>query len=63
MPLFRLRGAVRQDDSEIGMPKIDETFEAANSQEAMLFARNRAFGEHEAVVNAIWLTDTENNTL
>ncbi|WP_238232684.1 hypothetical protein [Methylobacterium thuringiense] len=45
------------------MPKIDETFEAANSQEAMLFARNRAFGEHEAVVNAIWLTDTENNTL
>ncbi len=57
MPDYRLRGAVRGADGEIGAPLVDETLTAADAKEAVRLANGRAQTIDIDAVNALWLVD------
>jgi hypothetical protein len=57
MPDYRLRGAVRSDDGEIGAPVIDEVLTAADAKEAVRLANSRSLTVDDDTVNALWLVD------
>ncbi|GEP10170.1 hypothetical protein [Methylobacterium gnaphalii] len=63
MPTYRLRGAIRQENGEIGEPKLDEVFDADDRAAALRHARERALIGYDEAVNALWLTDAGNNTI
>ncbi|TNC09887.1 hypothetical protein FF100_25180 [Methylobacterium terricola] len=62
MPAYRLRGAVRAADGEIGPPLIDEIITAADRVEAVHLANARETTPADEQVNALWLVD-ESGTL
>lgn len=62
MPAYRLRGAIRAMDGEIGPPLIDEIITADDRQEAVRLANAREATPADEQVNALWLVD-EGGTL
>jgi hypothetical protein len=62
MPAYRLRGAIRATDGEIGLPLIDEVIMAGDRQEAVRLANARETTPADEQVNALWLVD-EGGTL
>jgi hypothetical protein len=62
MPEYRLRGAVRRADGEIGTPLVDERLLAADAKEAVRLANIRSLTIDDEAVNALWLSDA-NGTL
>ncbi|MCJ2048293.1 hypothetical protein [Methylobacterium sp. J-070] len=63
MPDYRLRGAVRGADGEIGAPLVDETLTAADAKEAVRLANGRAQTIDIDAVNALWLVDASGSLL
>ncbi|MFH6783532.1 MULTISPECIES: hypothetical protein [Methylobacterium] len=61
MPAYRLRGAVRAPDGEIGPPLIDEVITAADRAEAVRLANARETTPPDEQVNALWLVDESDN--
>lgn len=62
MPDYRLRGAVRGEDGEIGAPIVDEVLTAVDAKEAVRLANSRSLTVDDDAVNALWLVDA-NGTL
>ncbi|MGX9979725.1 hypothetical protein ACN9MF_07360 [Methylobacterium fujisawaense] len=63
MPDFRLRGAVRGADGEIGAPRLDEMLTAADAKEAVRLANRRSLTIEDDAVNALWLVDANGTML
>ena len=57
MPEYRLRGAVRSEDGEIGGPRVDEVLTAVDAKEAVRLANSRSLTIEDEAVNALWLVD------
>jgi hypothetical protein len=57
MPEYRLRGAVRGEDGEIGALLRDEVLTAADAKEAVRLANSRSLTIEDETVNALWLVD------
>ncbi|WP_457106772.1 hypothetical protein [Methylobacterium sp. P5_C11] len=57
MPNYRLRGAVRGEDGEIGAPRVDEVLTATDAKEAVRLANSRSLSIEDEAVNALWLVD------
>lgn len=62
MPDYRLRGAVRGEDGEIGPPYVDEVLSASDAKDAVRLANSRSLLIEDDAVNALWLVDS-NGTL
>ena len=62
MPDYRLRGAARGEDGEIGAPIVDEVLTAVDAKEAVRLANSRSVTVDDEAVNALWLVDV-NGTL
>jgi hypothetical protein len=63
MPEYRLRGAVRGADGEIGTPLVDERLAAADAKEAVRLANRRSLTIEDDAVNALWLVDAHGTLL
>ena len=63
MPEYRLRGAVRGADGEIGTPLVDERLAAADAKEAVRLANIRSLTIEDDAVNALWLVDARGTLL
>jgi hypothetical protein len=63
MPDYRLRGAVRGEDGEIGAPRVDEVLTAADANEAVRLANGRSLTIEDDAVNALWLVDAHGTLL
>ncbi|WFS09303.1 hypothetical protein [Methylobacterium sp. 391_Methyba4] len=63
MPDYRLRGAVRGADGEIGAPRLDEMLTAADAKEAVRLANRRSLTIEDDAVNALWLVDASGTML
>ncbi|APT30352.1 hypothetical protein MCBMB27_01061 [Methylobacterium phyllosphaerae] len=63
MPDYRLRGAVRGADGEIGAPRLDEMLTAADAKEAVRLANKRSLTIEDDAVNALWLVDANGTML
>ncbi|AIQ89529.1 MULTISPECIES: hypothetical protein [Methylobacterium] len=63
MPDYRLRGAVRGADGEIGAPRLDEMLTAADAKEAVRLANRRSLTIEDDAVNALWLVDANGTML
>ncbi|KAA0123339.1 hypothetical protein SAMN02799622_02678 [Methylobacterium sp. UNC378MF] len=63
MPDYRLRGAVRGADGEIGAPRVDEELTAADAKEAVRLANSRSLAIEDEAVNALWLVDAHGTLL
>jgi hypothetical protein len=61
MPAYRLRGAVRATNGEIGPALIDEIVTAADRQEAVRCVNARETTPADEQVNALWLVDEHDN--
>ncbi|KMO41185.1 hypothetical protein VQ02_06175 [Methylobacterium variabile] len=59
MPAYRLRGAIRATDGEIGPSLIDEIITAADRQEAVRLVNARDLSPADEQVNALWLVDAD----
>ena len=63
MPDYRLRGAARGADGEIGAPIVDEVLTAADAKEAVRLANSRSLTIEDETVNALWLVDAAGTLL
>ena len=63
MPEYRLRGAHRGQDGQIGEPLIDEVLTAKNPREAITMANGRDCSRDDDRVNALWLVDAQGSLL
>jgi hypothetical protein len=63
MPDYRLRGAARGEDGEIGAPIVDEVLTAVDAKEAVRLANSRSVTVDDEAVNALWLVDASGTLL